>query len=471
MSYLLTRLFGALLAFLPYQVTYALSFPLGALAYLFASELRKTALSNLQISDLGLNPKQVRRTARRAFYNLALTCLEYPHLSRRKGAFKWARCMTPEVFQTLTSTHKNAVFLSAHQANWEIPFIDLCTRCQAEAIGRPLKNPKLDAWVVRIRESTGGKIWPMQNAVKAARSALSEGKSFGLVGDQAFPESSYVFTFLGQRAYGASTPALLAYRHNVPIIPTLNHRRGLHQEITYLEPIYPDTSKPLKEEATRMMNIAMKGLEDSIRRQPEDWMWQHNRFKRPMPFKVLKPYRYETVLIIHPQDPKKCAQFEEALSIFYALYPEHNLSHLVSYERLDKLTLPTNHKGSAEAAAYTDEASAKQHALKYKLVFDFSGFKSTRRYYTKGAAITYVRPKELKARILDRLKTSISTDELFTHFQTYLILALFEGDTLCLKTASSILESSKKIKRSLSKERKPDTSEPSCEKAQATPLN
>lgn len=471
MSYLTARIFGTVLAFLPYRFTYALSFPVGALAYLVLPELRKTALSNLQISNLNLSPKQVKKNALRSFFNLALTCLEYPHLSRTKGAFKWARCLNPGLTQKLTSSNKSAVYLSAHQANWEIPFIDLCTRHPAEAIGRPLKNSKLNDWVVRIRESTGGKIWPMQNAMKAARSALSAGKAFGLVGDQAFPESSYAFTFLGQRAYGASTPALLAYRHNVPIIPTTNRRLGPTQEIEYLKPIYPDTSKPLKEEAVRMMNLAMKGLENSIRSKPEDWMWQHNRFKRPMPLKLLKPYRYETALIIHPNNPKECAQFEAALSIFYALYPEHNLTHLVSCARADGLKLPSKHKGCLDILIYTDEASAKQNALKYKLVFDFSEYRSTKRFYKKGAAITYVRAKELYARIFNRLKKTISKDELFTNFETYLILALFEGDTLCLKTASSILETSNKMKRSSLKVKRLDTSALSCGNARETQLS
>lgn len=435
MSYYLLRAFSFLLAILPYRLTYLLSFPLGTVAYYLAKDLRKSALSNLAISDLNLSRKDVYTTAKASFQNLALTCLEYGRLSLHSGHFKRARCLHIKQSLELKEKYGSLIYLSAHQANWEVPYIELCTRHKGDAAGRPLKNKKLNDWVVSIRQSTGGKIVPIREAMRSAKKALQEGRFFGLVGDQALPESSYSGLFFGKKAYSSSAPALLAYRSNVPLVVATNKRCGLFQQISYSLPIFPDTSKPLKKEVHRMMNEAMKVFEKSIREKPSDWMWQHNRFKRPQPVKLLKPYRYETILIIYPKEPKKLELLLEKSPLFRGLYPDHDITvlfpeahlNLVNTKKTDKSLSPIE---GSDFLTYSSPKSAFINNLPYKLIFDFSSIPKLPRHFKRGSALTVL--------TLEDIRKKAAKEEVLKNLDEVLLDILSEGDTPCPKTVFSL---------------------------------
>ena len=127
-------------------------------------------------------------------------------------------------------------FSPPHFANWEIPFLDLCTKTQAIAIGRPIKNPYLYARLTSLRESTGGKMTEPKNALSVATKALKSGICVGMVADQGLQESSYKQNFLGRIATNTTAPALLAYKTNRPLIVGTSFRDGKQQPITYNAP-------------------------------------------------------------------------------------------------------------------------------------------------------------------------------------------------------------------------------------------
>ncbi len=65
-----------------------------------------------------------------------------------------------------------------------------------------------------------------KNAIRLGLKALKEGKFLGIVGDQAYPDSSYHFPLFGTRAWTATTPALLAYKSNSPLVVGTTLRVG-----------------------------------------------------------------------------------------------------------------------------------------------------------------------------------------------------------------------------------------------------
>ncbi len=271
--------------------------------------------------------------------------------------------------------HHGAIFLSAHQSNWEIAFIAMTEYYPGIAIGRPIKNKWLYRWLLSIREMNGGKIVLPKNAIRVSMRSLLKGTFLGIVGDQAYPDSPYSYPLFGTRAWTASTPALLAYKTGCPLIPITTSREHGHYFTRSLPPIWPNQTQPLREEVNRMMDEAMKGLEKSIGEKPEQWMWIHDRWKQGGNH-IKRKYRYGFILIIFPKDPRP---YLEILPLFKQIYPRSFLTFYVPKgTSLDSTIIK-----DCEIREYEKENDLFVRDWRFQLVLDFYNCSKLRRHFLK----------------------------------------------------------------------------------------
>jgi len=311
--------------------------------------------------------------------NLLLTLLEYPYIKLRKGNVQnIAHLENRHVLDQMKKKYKAVVFLSAHQGNWEVPFIELTTHTKSLAVGRPIKNPYLYKWITDLREIHGGKMVTKQEAIKEASKALKNNITVGIVGDQGLTDSSFNGPFLGKKAWTSPVVALLAYKFNKPLIVGINKRVGKKQIITYSDPIIPNQKEPLKKEVRRMMSEAMLILEKSIKQNPQDWLWQHNRWKQPTTIPVKKSLRFETILITLPQEKSLSEKLLKELHLFQTIYPHHFIT-LFAPKSLQKAKVPFE----ADVHYYNKTQELFTTDPKYKLVFDFSGLQNLQAHFKK----------------------------------------------------------------------------------------
>ena len=275
--------------------------------------------------------------------------------------------------ESLLDKKQGVVFLTGHQANWEIPFLALTEKWKGVAIGKPIKNQKLYRHILSVREMFGGSIIVPKDALRKGAKALKEGAFLGIVGDQAHLASSFQSPFMGLRAWSSQAPALLAYKTGCPLVVGTTVRRKRRYEITGSSPIWPDLQKPAKEEVPRMMRIALSRLETSIQKHPSQWMWIHDRWKQPAHAQVKKKYRYASILVLLPQESAQAATLP---SFLQKIYPHAFFTFLIpkgDYTFLDK----------EKTLAYTKREDLFKRDWSYQLVFDCIDDKSIRRYYQK----------------------------------------------------------------------------------------
>lgn len=379
LTYCCFRAFGFIISLLPYRVLHAVGRWSGLGAYYLHRSFRKKALSNLSIAyGQTKSDKEQKRIAKRSFQNLMITCLEFFRLKRSKG--KLSEIVSIEGMEEvndLLQKKQGVVFLTGHQANWEIPFLAATDQFPGTAIGRPIKNKWLYKWILSIREMNGGKIIMPKNALREGMRALKEGKFLGIVGDQAFPDSSYSYPLFGTRAWTTSAPALLAYKTACPIVVCCTKRLGHHYTVSGSHLIWPDLSKPLKEEVPRMMDAAIHCLETSIRERPEEWMWVHDRWKQQGIDHVKRPFRHGFILVILPVDPDL---YLPLIPLFRKIYPRSFLTFLA----------PSQANLSVEGCAvlaYNSEEDLFVQDRRFQFVLDFYDSKRLRRHFKKlGAA-------------------------------------------------------------------------------------
>lgn len=302
-TYALIRALISPLGQLPPKALHTLGRVLGRLLYYFLPKFRKRALSNLALaSKLELTNAQIVEYAKLSFENLAITMLEYGKL-KSSNNLDYIRCENPQEAEKIIQSGKGVIFFCAHQANWEVLFIEGTRRMPGVAIGRPIKNRPLYDWITSIRERFGGEMIAPRDAIAGGLRALKSGKFLGIVGDQGMPESHFSSSFLGRRAYTSPVPALLSYKTGAPMIfaETIRERDGSYK-IHYSPAIYPDKAKPKDSEVRRMMESMLSSLEESISKRPGQWMWQHNRWKQETPADVFYAFRYDSILIVLPED-------------------------------------------------------------------------------------------------------------------------------------------------------------------------
>lgn len=371
--------------FLPFSVIRLCGNALGRILYFFLTKFRKRTLSNLALAeDLHLSSADTRRIAIESFQNLCITVLEYAKFAQVKNLKKYVVCENPEVPLKLMDQGHGVLFFCAHQANWEVLFLDGTTRMPGVAIGRPIKNPYLYKWIVSIRQRFGGKIIPPKRAVWEGMRALKQKKFLGIVGDQGMPSSSFESSFLGRRAYTSTIPALLAYKSKAALLTALIWRTKQGYRIRYTEPKFADTSKPLEEEVDRLMHLCLHEVEESIRMRPGEWLWQHNRWKQETPHAIYYRFRHETMLITANSSTPI-----SILRLFRTIYPKSFLSYLVPEERKSEV------EGFADdVMTYTDEVPLITD-YRFKMVFDLTDSRIFDRFRSL-AAFDVFRKKDLE---------------------------------------------------------------------------
>lgn len=390
--YFLIRFLTAPFGWIPYSWIRAIGKGAGLIAYYAMRDYRKKTWSNLALAkDLSLSKKELIRVAKQSFQNLAINCLEYPKLAAEADHSQSIRCENPETAAALYAQGKGILFFCGHQANWEVLFLDGTTRMRGIAIGKPVKNQFLYRWVLKIREKKGGKIIAQRNAVKEGLRALRKGIFMGIVGDQGMPGSGYSFPFLGRRAWTSTAPALLAYKTNSPIIFAETRRVSNGYRIRYFDPIWPDLSKPIEEEVVRMMDHCLTLLQESIKKAPGEWLWQHNRWKQQTPQVVFKRFRHDCICVILPKEEAALDALLPHLSTLRQIYPLSFLTLLAPSAFQQKISFEAD-----EIHPYSELRDTLLDDYRFKLLFDFADYQPLRRHYFKRSAFEILTLSDLR---------------------------------------------------------------------------
>lgn len=392
-SYLFFRLLLLPFSYLPYSVIHKIGNNLGRFLFPILSKQRKRSLSNLALAlDLHLNNQEIESIAKASLGNLFITVLEYGKLARERKIHQVVTCKNPEFAEHLIQNGRAIIFLCGHFANWELLFLEGTSRMKGTAIGAPIKNKPLYAWITRIREKFGGKMITPNQAIKEGLRTLKAGHFFGIVGDQGFPDGGFYAPFLGTNCYTSPLPALLSYRTNSPIMVAITVRQNGKYLIHYSDPIYPDKTKPIDEEIPCLMKQCLRLLENGVKAHPDQWLWQHNRWKKQPPGKLKKKYRQDTILLVFALETDSCL-----LSTLKKAYPleEVTLYLPTGYEEVESFGFEVRYY------VHTDEIKLKEY--RYKLLINFSQDLSINKFFKKLSVLECIDHTHLQHSTLEDL--------------------------------------------------------------------
>jgi len=278
---------------IPLTIIRMVSSFLGKLFFLLVAKRRIIAMENLRnafATEKG--EKELRVIAQKSFTSFFLTFLEmakFRHLFSGDHVFANMKKLSSQdleqLFQKAKRLHdesKGCIFVTPHIGNWELlPQVSAVVGIPLVVLVRPLDNFYLEQLIYKNRSDSGQIIIPKKNALFALQKTLQQGRSIGMLPDQATMHGISV-DFFGHKATTTPVPAMLSIMYRRPIVVVACCRKSSTYRFEGIvsEPIYPVgeyTSE--KEEIFRLTGEMNKRMEAVIRSYPDQYLWMHNRWK------------------------------------------------------------------------------------------------------------------------------------------------------------------------------------------------
>lgn len=232
-----------------------------------------------------LDARGRRRLARRSFQNLGMTLWETLALPRiRAEAERWLHLEGEAELRGVYEEGRGVVLITGHMANWELLSVAFdCMRIPAQAVVRSIVNTRLNDLVVKHRQSEymqivqrGSKESPRQ-----LLNCIKQGDVLVVGIDHDVDVSGVFVDFFGIPANTPRVAASLALRMGVPVVSGFGRRRPDGSHLFHFRRIpVPKGLQDDKEGVRRYTQVFSDAMEAHIRECPEQWTWNHRRWKR-----------------------------------------------------------------------------------------------------------------------------------------------------------------------------------------------
>ena len=235
------------------------------------------------------DPAWRRRIARNSYRHLAREAAMTFRLSRMEPEEVVRRTDMEgfEEFRAAVEEGAGAVVVSGHLGNWEIAGASAAARgVPMDVVAHRQNNPLFDRYLVETRDRLGLTVIVKNDAFRLARRSLSAGRVAAFVADQNIRRRGIFVDFFGSPAATPKGPALFAVRSGAPVFlgtaVRLSGWPSRYKVKAERVPVRRDGSA--EEVIQELTQRYTSSLEQRIREAPEQYFWQHRRWKtRPGP--------------------------------------------------------------------------------------------------------------------------------------------------------------------------------------------
>jgi KDO2-lipid IV(A) lauroyltransferase len=245
---------------------------------LFRSNI--TILKNLENSKIGLSEKDRKNIINNMWGNYGRIFAEYIFIKKYRQDIntKNIEVIGQEILEKIKLDKEPVIFVSGHFNNFELMAMYLeKSGIDLAAIYRPLNNRFLNPLMEKIRNKYICKkqIKKGISGTKEVLKCFKKGTSIALMIDQRVSEGINC-DFFGKKALTTTIPAQFVKKFNCKVVPIYIQRiEADNFRLEILRPIEFSRDETI-ESITFNLN---KVLENLIKKNPEQWIWSHNRWK------------------------------------------------------------------------------------------------------------------------------------------------------------------------------------------------
>lgn len=264
---------------------------LGDFMYCASRRYRRVAIKNLSSAYPDWSKAQVRETAKSTCRHFAKGMLEFLYLLNlpTEELGRWIDLEGSEHLDEALSKGHGAILITAHLGNWELFARKLAlSGYKLNVIARNSDDPTMTGTANKMREKAGYHVLDKKNSALPAIRALKRNEVLGILPDQNTFTGVFV-DFFGMPCATATGPAVFALRSGAPVMCGFARRT---EEGRFKAVIYPPLDVSItgneEEDIHRLTQLLTKAIEDEIRKDPSQWLWLHDRWKRASEATVFK---------------------------------------------------------------------------------------------------------------------------------------------------------------------------------------
>ncbi len=310
----LLKVIGSLLVYSPEFIPRAISNSLGYFIYYALPSRRRIVLSNL----FHCFPESKHNWRRRIALQSCCQTVEtgmlgliIPFLSKdRISSMLHIPPKTRETLKKIADGNRPFLLCSPHLGAWELmtTFPGQLDHAfpKVGVVYRPLKNKKLNQWVVNSREKFGMSLLSRRQGFSEGMKILRAGGGYGVLFDQNAGDLGTLSLFFDRLTSTTELPGLLGEKFNT-IVTTIHTERIAFWHYSLRVKIHEIPSK--SENITNHLNSWLENLLRSNDSTCSSWLWLHDRWRTQ--YVPEKRFRIQSkrTLISKTQEPAKTTKF------------------------------------------------------------------------------------------------------------------------------------------------------------------
>ncbi len=284
-EYAIARAILSVLSWLPRPAAQRAAALAVILVYWLVPRFRRVADHNLRMAWPELSPAERRRIVRGVYLSLSRMLAEFahfPHYSRENVA----QVIAYDGFENYAEAVKRGrgvLFLTGHLGAWELgAFAQSVYGHPLHVVIRALDNPYLNQLVNARRVLAGNRIIEKRDFLRGILEALKNNEAVGILMDQnSSPQEGVFVDFFGIPACTSTGLAKIALRTDAAVVPAFafwdpERRR---YRLRFDPPLELARTGDAQKDVEANTQLFTRVLEEHIRRQPDQWLWIHRRWK------------------------------------------------------------------------------------------------------------------------------------------------------------------------------------------------
>ena len=236
---------------------------------------------NLRKFKTSINNHEIEEITKKMWGNYGRILAEYPFIPsfRKRKLEKYIKIDGLENLEKIKINKEPTVFISGHFNNFELMAMIIEREgIDLFAVYRPLNNKFLNIVMEYLRKNyiCKNQIKKGLKGVKEALTFFKKGKSLAIMIDQRVTEG-ISSKFFGNNAFTTTIPAQFVKKFNCNIQPVYIERiNDVHFKIIFDRQLEFSNEQSI-DNITERLN---RWLEEKIMKNPEQWIWTHDRWRR-----------------------------------------------------------------------------------------------------------------------------------------------------------------------------------------------
>ena len=241
---------------------------------------KKIIYSNIKKALPRISEEEINKITRSMWNNYGRVFAEYMFIKdfREGKLVSKIEVDGQEILDEIKKLNKQVIFVSGHFSNFELMAMHLeKSGINLTAIYRPLNNIFLNFIIERIRRKyiCKNQIKKGIGGIKKLINFKKKNFSTALMIDQRVSEG-ILSDFYNQKALTTTIPAQLVKKFNIPIVPVYIERKS---SLNFKIKIYKAIKFSEEKSISNITDELNKILEKMIIKNPDQWIWSHNRWK------------------------------------------------------------------------------------------------------------------------------------------------------------------------------------------------